>query len=229
MHEKWDITLGSLWRTFKVRGRKAGPFVKKGSLTTTDSGLEVTVQYDPPGSGWMAFGATMVTGIIVFAIAQATGSCAGPGWLLWFIGIALLRRRTVTLNVQDAEMAIIDPANRRLAFLTTFEGKQRWIAVNLVGPDFEGAAQAVAMQFQGRVFQDKIDRALTSGSIGLIVFGSVLVVMILLSVIAAFVFFATSRRAPTGMIGTFKTYAASIAFAINFLPGPFRRSRCTAE
>ena len=230
MHTNWNATLGSLWRTYKVRGHRAGPFVKSGSLTVTDSGFELVTKYDPPGSGWIAFGISIVTGIVVFAIAQATGTCVGPGWLLWFLAIALLRRRTVTLNLRGSETAIIDPANRRLAFLTSFEGKQRWIAMD-VPQDFEGAAQTVAAQFQGRVFQDTINRALTSGSIAMIVMACVFAGLMLVSVIAAFVFYSTSRprRVAPGMISHLKSYGAMLPSAITSLTRSVRRSRCTGE
>ena len=225
MFNSWNVRLGSLWRTYKVQASRAAPFVKEGTLTQTDHGLELIARYDPPGSGWMAAGAALVTGIIVVIAAQALGSCAGPGWLLWFLGIALLRRRTVTLNVQEADRAIIDPANRRLAFHVEFEGKPRWVALD-VPQDFEAAGQAVAAQLQGRVFQDKIERALTSGSIALIVLASLFVAMILFSLLAVFVFMARAprNRVTPGIIGQIKIYGAALPLTLNSLTGWFRRT-----
>lgn len=213
----WNVNLGSLWRTYKIQGQRAAPFVKRGTITAGDERLELSTRYDPPGSGWLALGAALITGILVTLVAQAIGSCAGPGWLLWFIGIALLRRRPVTLNLREAESAIVDPANRRLAFRLNFEGKPRWVAVE-VPQYFDEAAQEVIAQLPGRAAQDKIDRTLTSGSIALIVLAIVFGVLILVSVIAAFVFMST-RRPPSvspGMLAQVKmvaNYFAAITFS----------------
>jgi len=207
MSQSWNVRLGSLWRTRKVQGRRAAPFVKSGTLTVSPGGLELTTKYDPPGSGWIAAGAAIITGILVLVAAQQLGFCAGPGWLLWFIGIAMLRRRTVTLNLQEADRAIVDPANRRLAFHLNFEGKQRWVAFD-VPENFEEAAQAVTTQMSGRVFQDKIARALTSGSIAMIVLGVFFAVMILVSIIAAFVFMSRQRPPQRIDVGSVNQLAA---------------------
>jgi|GEM_PF-2135824 len=227
MANTWNVTLGSLWRTYKVQGGRAGPFVKTGTLTATAERLELTTKYDPPGSGWLAAVAALVTGVVVVIGAQQLGFCAGPGWIFWFIGIALLRRRTVTLNAREADAAIIDPANRRLAFRLNFQGKMRWVAVD-VPQDFEGAGQAVATQMAGRVVQDKIERALTSGSIALIVLAIAFAVLILISVIAAFVFMSMrpprTMPATSGMITGIKACAAAVPLMLNPLPGFFRRS-----
>ena len=223
----WNVKLGSLWRTYKVRGARAAPFVKAGALTATDGGLELTSRYDPPGSGWLAFGAAIVTGIIVVVAAQQLGFCAGPGWLLWFIGIAMLRRRTVTLNLPEADQAILDPANRRLAFHLNFQGKPRWVAVE-VPQNFDEAAQAVAIQLPGRVVQENIDRALTSGSIALLVLAILFGVMILLSIVAVFIF--TLRRRPVPQrITSMLIPTGSWALVVNGLQGFVRRIRCTSE
>jgi hypothetical protein len=190
--------------------------------------LELSTQYDPPGSGWLALGAALITGILVTLIAQATGACAGPGWLLWFIVIALLRRRTVSINVHEADAAIIDPANRRLAFHADFEGKRRWVAVD-VPQNFDEAAQAVTAQMPGRVVQDKIDRALTSGSIALIVLACLFIALILVSIIAAFIFTVVRPSRPPARISTTtiaqaRVYAAGLLLPINLLPGFVRKT-----
>lgn len=193
MSQTWNITLGSLWRTHKVSGQRAAPFVKAGTLTAGEGHLELTTKYDPPGSGWIAAGAALLTGILVILGAQALGVCAGPGWLVWFIGIAMLRRRTVTLNLLEADAAVIDPANRRLAFHVPFNGKPRWVALE-AAENFEAAAQSVASQLNGRVVQDKIERTLTSGSIAMIVMAILFAVLMVISIIGAFIFM--NRRAP---------------------------------
>jgi hypothetical protein len=230
MSQTWNVKLGSLWRTHKVQGRRAAPFVKAGELTAADGRLDLTTKYDPPGSGWLAAGAAFLTGILVILGAQALGVCAGPGWLLWFLGIAMLRRRTVTVNLLGADAAVIDPANRRLAFHVNAEGKERWIALD-APENFEQAAQAVATQMRGRVTQDTIPRALTSGSIAMIVIGILFAAMILVSIIAAFIFM--NRRAPqridvsSGTVSDVAAHAAAFPFAITLLPGFARRTRCT--
>ncbi|MGZ5435037.1 MAG: hypothetical protein ACXWID_07675 [Pyrinomonadaceae bacterium] len=226
MSQTWNVKLGSLWRTHKVQGRRAAPFVKAGELTAADGRLDLTTKYDPPGSGWLAAGAAFLTGILVIFGAQALGVCAGPGWLLWFIGIAMLRRRTVTLNLLEADAAVIDPANRRLAFRGNFEGKHRWVAID-VPANFDEAAQPVAAQLPERVSQDRIERALTSASIAMIVIAILFAVMIAVSVIAAAIFM--NRRPPRTMpvvSMVTESYGGCLA-AISFLPGFARRTRCT--
>jgi len=232
MSQTWNVKPGSLWRTHKVQSRRAAPFVKAGELSAANGRLDLTTKYDPPGSGWLAAGAAFLTGILVILGAQALGVCAGPGWLLWFIGIAMLRRRTVTLNLLEADAAVIDPANRRLAFHGNFEGKPRWVAID-VPANFDEAAQAVAAQLPGRVVQDRIERALTSGSIAMIVIAILFSVLILFSIIGAFIFM--NRRAPQRIDVSSKTvsdiaaHAAAFPFAITLLPGFVRRIRCTWE
>lgn len=228
MSQTCNVKLGSLWRTHKVQGRRAAPFVKAGELTASHGRLDLTTKYDPPGSGWLAAGAAFLTGILVILGAQALGVCAGPGWLLWFIGIAMLRRRTVTLNLLEADAAVIDPANRRLAFHGNFEGKSRWVAID-VPANFEEVAEAVTVQLQGRVVQDRIERALTSGSIAMIVIAILFALLILLSIIGAFIFM--NRRGPQRIDVSSKTVTEGAAYAafvsITSLTGFVRRTRCT--
>lgn len=221
MSQNWNVRLGSLWRTHKVQGRRTAPFVKAGTLVASAGRLELTTKYDPPGSGWLAVGAALVTLIIVVLGAQALGICAGPGWLLWFIGIAMLRRRSVTLNLREADAAVIDPANRRLAFHLNYEGKPRWIALD-VRENFEEAAQVVATEMQGRISQDTIPRALTSGSIAMIVIGILFGTLIVVSVVAAFLFMNT-RRPPqrvsvAGLAQPALVYVATLPLAISLFP-----------
>ena len=231
MAEAWNVSLGSLWRTYKVQKQRTAPFVKHGTLSQTDDGrLELQAKYDPPGSGWMAAGAAIVTGILVIIGARALGVCAGPGWLLWFIGIALLRRRTLLLNLSEADGAVIDRANRRLAFRLNYEGKQRWVAFD-VPEKFDESAQAVSTQLTGRVGDDKIDRALSSGSIVLIVMAILFVVLIAFSIIAVMVFM--TRRPPqpmrtpaTSLIQYAPLYAIALPVWFDLRRGLFRRRRC---
>ena len=232
MSQTWNVKLGSLWRTFKVQGRRAAPFVKAGELTAAAGRLDLVTKYDPPGSGWLAAGTALVTGILVIIGAQALGVCAGPGWLLWFLGIAMLRRRAVTLNLMEADAAIIDPANRRLAFHGNFEGKPGWVAIE-ISANFDEAAQAVTAQLPGRVVQDRIERALTSGSIAMIVIAILFGVMILVSIIAALIFM--SRRPPqridvsAKMLTDVAAHAVAFPIAITLLPGSVRRTQCISE
>lgn len=227
MSASWNVKLGSLWRTFKVQRVRVAPLVKSGTLAAAEGRLELTAKYDPPGSGWLAVAAAIVTGIVVAIAAQQLGFCAGPGWLLWFIGIAMLRRRTVTLDLREADAAVVDPANRRLAFHMNFEGKPRWVAVDMP-ENFEAAAQAVTTQLPGRVVQDNIPRALTSGSIAMIVLASLFAVLIVLSIVSVLIF--TLRRPPARRpISTISIHASWWVVAFSLVPGFFRRIRCTAE
>lgn len=226
MSATWNVNLGSLWRTFKVQRARSGPFVKSGTLAAADGKLELIAKYDPPGSGWLAVAAAVVTAILVALAAQQLGFCAGPGWLLWFIGIAMLRRRTVTLDLREADGAVIDPANRRLAFHVNFSGKPRWVAVEVLG-DFEAVAETVATNFAGRVVQDNIPRALTSGSIALIVMASLLAALIVLSVVSVFIF--TMRRPRSQPAVAMNAFCSWLAVAFSCASGFFRRTRCTLE
>jgi hypothetical protein len=136
----------------------------------------------------------------------------------------------VTLSVQEADAAIIDPVNRRLAFHIDFEGKSRWVVVE-VPQNFDEAAQAMVTQMPGRVVQDKIDRALTSGSIALIVLAIVFGTLILVSIIAVFIFTVVPPRRPPAPVSwmIFETYAESMMMGIILLPGFFRKTRCIEE
>src|SRR5262249_6026787 len=125
MSGSWNVRLGSLWRTFKVQGARTAPFVKTGTFDSAAGRLQLTAKYDPPGSGWLGAGAAIVTGVLVVVAAQQFGFCAGPGWIFWFVGIAMLRRRTANLDLVEADAVHIDAANRRLAFHINFEGKPR--------------------------------------------------------------------------------------------------------
>jgi hypothetical protein len=219
MSHTWDVKLGSLWRTYKVQGRRVAPFVKDGTLAARERGLRLETKYDPPGSGWLAAGAALVTGIVVILGAQTLGVCAGPGWLAWFLGIALLRRRPATLNLNEADAVIADPVNRRLAFHLNYEGKPRWVAFE-VTQNFDEAARVVAEEMPGRVAEEKIERALTSGSIALIVIAILFAALILVSIVSAFLFIGRTRRVmPTRSMISFLP-------AIAFLPGLSRRIRC---
>lgn len=194
MANTWEVSLGSLWRGFKTQGNRAAQLVKQGTLTMSDDGtLELAAKYDPPGSGWFALLAAIVTGILVTVIAQATGGCAGPGWLLWFIIIALMRRRTVNVNLQNSDAVVVDSPNRRLAFHTNFEGKQRWIAFDVI-ENFDSAAQRVRALMPSRCADGKIDRGLSSSSIVLLVLLVLFAVLIAFSIVAFLIW--SSRSAP---------------------------------
>jgi hypothetical protein len=226
MSGSWNVVLGSLWRTFKVQGRRTAPFVKTGTLDVGDGTLQLTTKYDPPGSGWLGAGAAIVTGIIVVVAAQQLGFCAGPGWLFWFIGIAMLRRRTVSLDLREADAAHIDPANRRMAFHINFEGKPRWVAIE-APENFDAAVQAVSTQLSGRVYQDNITRALTSGSIALIVLASLSAAIIALGVVGAFIFMM--RRPPARNFESMIFLSCWAPVALSLAPVFSRRTRCTSE
>jgi len=95
--------------------------------------------------------------------------------------------------------------------------------------NFDEAAQAVTTQMPGRVAQDTINRALSTASIVLIVIGVLFVVLMLVSIIAVFIFTVVRppsppARASSTMIMHAEKYAASLPWAVNFLSGLFRKT-----
>lgn len=122
MANSWKVTLGTIWRGFKVQGTKAARFVREGVLSVSDDGtLRLSARYDPSGSGWLALLAAIVTGVVATLIAQATGTCAGPGWLLWYIVIVLMRRKSQDVNLQGSESVVIDSNHAAWPFAQTFK------------------------------------------------------------------------------------------------------------
>lgn len=115
----WRVHLGNLWGGFRVGSNKAVLLVSPGDLKVSDAGtIDLSARYDPPGSGWRALVAALITLVVVVLLAQAMGSCAGPGWLLWYILFIFIRRHPVTLNLEQSESVVVDAVSRRLGFHT---------------------------------------------------------------------------------------------------------------
>ena len=178
----WRAYLGNLWGGFRVGPNKAALLVSPGDLRMSDEGaVELAARYDPPGSGWRALVAAIITGILVAIVAQATGACAGPGWLLWYIIIILMRRQPVTLNLEKAETVVVDPTTRRLGFFTDFQGAKRWVAFE-IKENFEAALQSIRATMSAPISEGKIARRLRAATIAFIVALVFFAVMIFLSI-----------------------------------------------
>lgn len=192
MDNQWKANLGSLWRGFKVNGKRAAPLVGTGVISRSEEGkFELSAKYDPPGSWWMAIGAGLVTAFFVTAMAQALGAFIGPGWGLWYVIIVLVRRRNISVQLAESESAVIDNASRRIGFFTEFEGRKHWAAFE-AREDFDGLIEALKAIDSFTVSEGKIGRRLKAFSIILLIF----LVLIFVSIFAAFLFMA--RRMPEG-------------------------------
>lgn len=92
-----------------------------------DGGLQLRTNYNPPGSCLMAIGATIVTAIIVVAIAAQGTPCAGPGLLIWYVIFKYSRRKPFDLDLATAQKVVIDNPKRRIAVLAEVHGVPRWL------------------------------------------------------------------------------------------------------
>jgi len=194
MAGKWKARMGNLWGGFRVGSNKALPLVNPGEFKISDNGtIELSARYDPPGSGWRALVVAIVTGILVTIVAQATGFCAGPGWLLWCILIILIRRQWVSLNLENSESVVVDSANHRLGFLTDFQGEKRWVAFE-IKENFDLLVQSITAVVPAPVAEGKIARRLRAATVAVLVTLAILVVMILLSILVVMRYRSTFRR-----------------------------------
>jgi hypothetical protein len=178
----WRAYLGNLWGGFRVGSNKAVLLVSPGELKTSDAGtIELSARYDPPGSGWRALVASLITLIVIVLAAQATGFCAGPGWLLWYILIVFMRRRSAVLGLEDSEAITVDTANHRLGFLTEFMGAKRWVAFE-IKENFDAAVQSVSATFSAPISEGKIARRLRAATVFVFVAVAFVALMIFLSI-----------------------------------------------
>jgi hypothetical protein len=187
MASTWKARLGNLWGGFRVVKNKALPLVSPGEFKISDEGtIELSARYDPPGSGWRALVVALITGVVVTLLAQATGSCAGPGWLLWYIVIIFIRRQPVTLNLETSESVVVDSVSHRLGFLTDFMGAKRWVAFE-IKENFDAAVQSIRATMPAPISEGKIARRLRAATIfvfvaiglfALMIFASIFFVML---------------------------------------------------
>jgi hypothetical protein len=179
----WKVYLGNLWGSFRVGSSKALLLVSPGELKISDAGtVELSARYDPPGSGWRALVAAIITGILVTLVAQATGGCAGPGWLLWYILIILIRRQPLTLNLENSENVVVDAVSRRLGFLIDFRGVKRWVAFE-IKENFDPVVQSVRATMAAPISEGKIARRLRAAMIFVLVVMVLFAFLIFLSIL----------------------------------------------
>jgi hypothetical protein len=142
---------------FRAEGKTGWQLTPPTLLRESPEGkLEMLGKYDPPGSGWLAVGASIVTFIVVFAIAQFTGFMAGPGWLVWYYIIRATRREDVTMDLTNAEDVLLDDNKKRMAIRTEFNGRSKWMIFG-VNQDYEGEAALVRSTYGTRVREGIIE------------------------------------------------------------------------
>lgn len=184
----WGVRLGNMWGGFRVGSNSALLLVSPGELRISDEGtVELSARYDPPGSGWRALVASLITLVVILVVAQATGGCAGPGWLLWYILIILIRRTPVTLNLERSESVIVDGANRRLGFLTEFLGAKRWVAFE-IRAGFDHAVQGIRATTTAPITEGRITRRLRAATIFVLAAVGLFGLMIFLSMFMYFMY-----------------------------------------
>ena len=182
MAGKWRAYLGNLWGGFRVGPDKALPLVSPGELKISAGGtIQLSARYDPPGSGWRALVAALISLVLIVLVAQAVGGCAGPGWLLWYILIIFVRRQPVLLNLEESERVVIDAASHRLAFLADFVGGKRWIAFELK-EDFDAVVQSISATIGTPLSEGKIARRLRATTVFVLVTIVLFVVLVFLSI-----------------------------------------------
>jgi hypothetical protein len=184
MAGSWRVQLGNLWGGFRVGSNKALQLVNPGEFTISDKGtVELSARYDPPGSGWRALIAAIATGIVITIAAQATGFCAGPGWLLWYVLIVQMRRRPATLTLAGAESVVMDAGNRRLGFLIDFLGGKSWVAFEIPGEQFHNALQSLKATTSAPLSEGQIKRRLKGSTIAIIVMVGLMVVLMIFAIV----------------------------------------------
>ena len=194
MTGRWNARLGNLWGGFRVGSNKALPLVNPGEFKISDKGtIELSARYDPPGSGWRALIVAIVTGILVTIVAQATGFCAGPGWLLWYILIILVRRKPATLTLAQSESVVVDAGNHRLGFLIDFQGDKHWVAFEIPGEQFHGALQSVKANMAERCTDGQITRRLKGSTIAIIVMAGLIVLLMIFAIVFPMIYMGRQR------------------------------------
>jgi hypothetical protein len=158
MEKTWNVVLGNFLGGFKVNKKSSLALVKPATFRVSDEEeLEFSARYDPPGSGWYALLATIITGVVVWVIAQAVGFMAGPGILVWYLIFLYARRQDVRIALHEAEEVIIDPKNRRFAFRIPFKDKMRWLAFQ-TGDDFDEISQYIEARMPQQCIEGEIVR-----------------------------------------------------------------------
>jgi len=195
MARAWRANLGNLWGGFRVGRNKALAIVSPGEFKISDEGTpELSARYDPPGSGWRALLLAIATGLLVSILAQAVGFCAGPGWLLWYFLVVLMRRKPVTLSLAQSESVVVDSGNRRLGFLGDFLGGKHWVAFEIPGEQFHDALQSLKANMAERCTDGPITRRLRASTIAIIVMVAFTVLMMIFAILFPLIYKARRRH-----------------------------------
>lgn len=182
--KSWKAHVGGMWKGYKMFGAKTAQLAKPGELNLRNDGtLELKTRYDPPNSLLFAFIAAFVSYIIFGVMLFKFGFAGFIGWMPWYVIITLIRRRDRTINLQTADNFMVDTAQRRIGFLTDYEGKKEWIAFE-VTENFEEAVHHLKMIKPSDIKEGRVDRSVRPvailGIIALVMLGLMLVTIIAL-------------------------------------------------
>jgi len=122
--------------------RDPGTFSIRQPTHIEDARVTVRADHDSPGSVGLAFLATLLSLPVFFLMLRVLGFAAAPGWLIWYLIIRKMRRKTMTIQLRNAKRCVIDPSRSRMALLATVDEKPRWVAFD-VKERFEEACNTV--------------------------------------------------------------------------------------
>ncbi|MCE9519238.1 MAG: DUF4339 domain-containing protein [Verrucomicrobia bacterium] len=83
------------------------------------------VNYYPPSNWWLACLATFVTGVVV----KAGVLVVGPGIIVWYLLINLVRHQNIVIDLSKAELILADVEKKEMGVFTNVAGKDTWIGV----------------------------------------------------------------------------------------------------
>jgi hypothetical protein len=156
----WGVHFGHFWGGFKIQGSNPVHLLLPAQLTICPDGTQkLSARYDPPGSfGWAVL-ATFIT-VVVISLLQPNGTCVAPGGIGWYLIITWIRRRSVIVDLQNAETVLVDASHRRLGFLGDLLGqkRKRWIAFE-VQDKFDEAVQGIKATMSSRCAEGEITRS----------------------------------------------------------------------
>jgi len=156
----WGVHFGHFWGGFKIQGSTPVHLLLPAQLTICPDGTQkLSARYDPPGSfGWAVL-ATFIT-VVVISLLQPNGPCVAPGGIGWYLIITWIRRRSVIVDLQNAETVLVDASHRRLGFLGDLLGqkRKRWIAFE-VQEKFDEAVQGIKATMSSRCTEGEITRS----------------------------------------------------------------------
>lgn len=155
-HEKlWSLSAkkykGGSGKAIKIAGQPSISY-------STSSGFILKGRYDPPGTGWWAILATVITGIVITALAQAFGFMAGPGYIIWYYIIRSKRRRDINEKLQNIKEVVFDNERKSLALFTQFQDKNVWLGFR-VEKDYEKLVNAFSAVLKERCRTGRLKHA----------------------------------------------------------------------